>query len=167
MSSQDLITEALQANFRKETDFTGVYRHGVLLNSSTYEGGEDEVVTDQWIASTKVTAGQEIVSVNGRPTFTRIYIGGVIPMQIQEMGLTESQVLEFLEKIILEHGGSTRLDTDFTYEHGNWSYYYRAERLNDDLKLMKGAERIYYTGKDDRKKVVFLHHFMFAPIIEG
>lgn len=160
MSSEleQLLTQGLRAGYVGKTEHQAVERGPFKLETSQFSTPEG-VYRDEWMTS-QTGGGQEIAQV-GNQTVTRLYAGGVIKSdQLTEMGLSEKDVIGYLKRKILEHGGRTRLYKECNPgADGEWQYAYQILYQIENPPLTIAVEEITFRGKR-----VFTHGFLLSPV---
>jgi len=150
------LTRGLLAGYGGETDFTTSIRGNFEVKSSHYE--EDGIIYhDEWTGG----GGQEIVKINEKELFTRVYAGGVVNEEIlKELGITKKDVINNLISRIKELGDKTRLFSDCSVNDiSGWNYKYEIIDNNKEIGVTTGKETITY-----KNQVVFVHAFVLSPI---
>ncbi len=113
--------------------------------------------TDEWLGKT-TGGGRELVVRNGTIGYVRLYAGGTHLPTVADLGLNESQVIEFLIKSI-QARPDTRLNQKMSFDSNLWSYLYQPTDFVKELDLTSGRETIKYSNR-----VVFTHCFQISPI---
>ena len=156
-NSQDLLSKGLQKGFGGLTDKQTTNRGGFELTSSHYEDG-DQIYHDEWVNG----GGSELVK-SVENSMVRVYVGNVISQEkLEELGISEDDIMGLLKSIILEHADQIRLDKDFSITVGDWHYDYRVTYKRKDPYIINGIEEIFYKNQS-----VFVHTFGMSPIIES
>ena len=146
------LTTGLLAGYGGKTQFTKISRGGFKLSSSHFEN--DQIVYhDEWVNG----GGQELVKVGGE-SFTRVYAGG-IAKNIDQIPLTEKEIISFLISQIQKLGESTRLFSDCRRLDDEWLYEYKIITQDTDINLTVGQESIRY-----KNELVFRHIFVLSPV---
>jgi hypothetical protein len=153
-----LLARGLERGFAGETITGMAKRGGFNLKSSHFEN-DSGTYHDEWYTN-RTGGGQEIVK-TGNQTFTRVYAGGTIPLEkLQQLGISEKDVMGFLKKQILINGEKIRLNTNFRPKvNGDWQYSYQVLDTSKEIPLTFGKEIIKYKGH-----LVFVHDFIISPI---
>ncbi len=113
--------------------------------------------TDQWFGKL-AGGGRELAVRNGTIGYIRLYAGGTHLPTVADLGLNESQVIEFLIKSI-QARPDTRLNQKMVFTADPWSYLYQPTDFVKELDLVTGRETISNSGR-----VVFTHCFHISPI---
>jgi len=114
---------------------------------------------DEWFADDN-GGGQELVK-EGDEQFTRLYGGGVIPVEeLQKLGITTKDVISRLITSVQELKEKTRLyePTSLKLPDG-WDYKYSILKKSKEVPLTIGYESIEYNGRE-----VFAHGHILSPI---
>lgn len=154
-----LLTDGLLAGYGGETVSQVVRRGPFPLKSSQFISPEGGVYEDEWMAK-RSGGGQEIAQ-HGEDVVTRLYAGGVVKAEdLQELGITEEEVIAYLKRKINELGGRTRLYEDCSPgPDGDWRYFYKIKERVEAVSLVMGLEMITY-----KNQVVFAHGFLLSPV---
>jgi hypothetical protein len=156
----DLLTEGLKRSFTGQTVLETVNRVGFVFQRSHFERDGQNYV-DEWLPN-RTVGGQEIAQAEDEK-FTRLYAGGVISAgELQKLGITEKEVVNYIFKKVSELGNKTRLFTDYVAEpDGDWQYAYRITDRIQSVELTRSIETLDYKGIQ-----VFVHGFEICRIRE-
>lgn len=155
MSIESLLTDGLQRGFGGSTNIEKIDRGGFQMTSSHYDG-DDGIYHDEWVNG----GGQELVTDTDGNSMTRTYVGNVISKEILDnLGITENDIMIALKTIIMEYGEKIRFDKDFKIQIDEWKYTYDVIYKRKDPFIINGIEEIYY--KDIS---VFVHTFGISKI---
>ncbi len=158
MSADNLLSEGLQKGFGGSTNIEKTSRGSFQLTSSHYEGGSG-VYHDEWVTG----GGQELVRTQDGESMTRTYVGNVIaPEKLEELGITEKDVMTVLKRVITEHGDQIRLGDDFEITLDDWLYTYKVTYRREDPYIINGIEEILYKDQS-----VFVHTFGISKVVES
>jgi hypothetical protein len=157
MTPEELISEGLKQNFDGEATY-GQVNQGDLTFSTSQLKTEEGHHHDQWIQS-QTTGGLETAKTESG-TLIRSYAGGIVKKEVlNELGVNESQILEFLKKIIVNHSEKVRLYSDFNFRNGDFSYEYKVTEQIPEVSLTLGKETITY-----KDTIVFVHTFSICNV---
>lgn len=157
--TENFLNIGLAKGFGGASKFEETDRQGFSFDTSDYhEDGNS--YHDEWISG-RCGAGQEVVKV-GDETYTRVYAGGTIPTnELESLGISKGDVMNFLKKNILENSDKIRLHQNFQSEEiDGWQYSYQVLEEIPGIELTLGKESILY-----QSKVVFVHDFLITPVI--
>lgn len=146
MDIKSLFAEGLINEFQRQTEQGTSKWEGLNTITSNYKT-EGFTHKDEYL----VGHGREIVKTSEGEIFIRAYSGDVIS-GLNQLGLSESVIMGFLAKIIVDHADKTRFDEDYTQTEMNWKYEYKVLVNSEDPFLKVGVEKIYYNNE-----VVFIH----------
>lgn len=154
----EALTEGLLAGFAGGTSFTTVKR-GIFPVQSSGLKTHNINYEDQWL-KTRTGGGQELVKVGTRQ-FTRLYAGGVIEHEkLEEFGLSEFDVTNFLKSVLQEQRINVRLFQNCkAIVRGDWSYSYEIVSESSSIALVIARETINFKGTE-----VFVHAFLLCPV---
>lgn len=159
MGTQNLLNEGLQKGFGGDTDIKKTNRGGFNLTSSHYDNGKGGVYHDEWVTG----GGQELVRTQDGEAMTRTYVGNVIaPEKLEELGISEKDVMTVLKRVITEHGEQIRLGEDFGIILDDWRYTYKVTYRREDPYIINGIEEIFYQDQS-----VFVHTFGISKVVES
>ncbi len=156
-STPSPLTTGLLAGYAGKTTFSPVDRAGFSFLSSDYQ--ETELTYhDEWLNAHN-GGGQEVVR-TPQGSWTRLYAGGVLAeSDLKTLGISEKEVIEFLQKVLKTYAGESRLFENFAVGEDPWLYEYELLHHDSAVDLTFGKESILYTGT-----VVFAHGFLISPI---
>jgi hypothetical protein len=145
--------KGLTATFAGKSNFEKITRGSFPMISSV---PPDMSYIDQWLPD-QSGGGQEILEVDGI-RYTRVYAGGTVEEKILlTLGISKSDVMVFLTKVLTSSALKTRLDESFHLEDGEWSYSY--DTTVEDLAMITGKEVISYKNTQ-----VFVHLFIICIV---
>lgn len=158
MSGNNLLTQGLQKGFANSTDKEEITRGGFQLTSSHYEDNNG-IYHDEWVTG----GGQELLRDSDGQSMTRTYVGNVVSSEkLNSLGITETDVMILLKKVITDHGDKIRFNEDFKLTSDDWQYSYRVTYKREDPFIINGIEEIFY--KDES---VFVHTFGISKVVEA
>lgn len=162
MSNADnVLTMGLKAGYAGGSQRQTVTRGPFTLKATELSFPElDAKYNDHWIAK-RIGGGQEIAQ-TGDEMATRVFAGGIVkPEKLQQLGITEEQVMAYLKSTLPNVADRTRLHEPVDLApDGDWKYTYTPMKDYPDLPLSIGVETISYKGED-----VFVHVFLNTPIV--
>lgn len=135
----------------KRSEFEGKTNDYVNLQGGRYH--------DEWFANEN-GGGQELVK-EGDEQFTRLYGGGVIPVEeLKKLDITTKNIISRLRLSIGELKEKTRLyePASLSLPDG-WEYKYIILKKSEEVPLTIGYESIEYKGKE-----VFAHGHILSSI---
>ncbi|MCA9386880.1 hypothetical protein KC669_02485 [Candidatus Dojkabacteria bacterium] len=157
MDTSELLSEGLKAGFGGGTSVGSPDRGSFILQSSHYEL-DGNIYHDEWVNG----GGQELIRTSDGQAMTRTYVGNVISeVRLEELGITEKDVMKLLMKVIQEYAEHTRFDTDFEIQIEDWHYSYSVTYRKEDPFIINGIEEISYKNIS-----VFVHTFGISKVIE-
>lgn len=152
-----MLGEGLEKGFGGSTNIQKVERGSFELTSSHYEGNNG-TYHDEWVNG----GGQELVRGEDGKAMTRTYVGNVIEKEgLENLGITEKDVMSVLKKVITEHSNSIRFDKDYNLTIGDWLYTYKVIYRRENPFVITGIEEIYYKNQS-----VFVHVFGISNVVE-
>lgn len=154
-----ILTDGLLSGYAGKGEITDVTRAGFKGKASHIEQ-DSTVYHDEWYTGESLGGGQELVSVGDR-MYTRLYAGGTPnPEILEKLGITHSQVNQYLKDKIVELAEKTRLlDNCTPNADGEWQYEYKMLLVDKNIPVKLSAESIFYKGTR-----VHLHPFILSPI---
>jgi len=154
-----LLTNGLAEGYAGVKKPEKIQRAGFAGKANDYTGLEGGHYHDEWFADDN-GGGQELVEV-GDEQFTRVYAGGVIPVEeLQKLGLTTKEVISRLRTSINELKEKTRLYEPCSLElPDGWNYKYEIIKKSEEVPLTIGYESIEFNGRE-----VFAHGHILSPI---
>lgn len=160
LSPEQMLSLGLQKGFGGDTNMSEGQRGGFKVKVSHYEDPESGgVYHDEWLPG-RLGGGQELVRV-GEKLMTRLYGGGTLDSEkLEELKITEEDVMGFLIDQIRILGNSTRLhESCGPVMDGDWQYEYAVQEQLPEFSLTSAKESISYKGE-----VVFVHLFLLAEV---
>lgn len=136
------------------------------IQRSEFEGKTNDYVNlqggryhDEWFANNN-GGGQELAK-DGDEQFTRLYGGGVIPVEkLKKLGITTKDVISYLRLSIGELKEKTRLYESVSLKlPDGWDYKYIILKKSEEVPLTIGYESIEYRGQE-----VFAHGHILSLI---
>ncbi len=154
-----ILTEGLLSGYAGRGEVVDVTRAGFNGSASHIEQ-DNTIYHDEWYTGKSLGGGQELVRIGDR-MYTRLYAGGTPnPEILEKLGITNSQVNQYLKDKIIELGEKTRLDSNCAPEpDGEWQYQYEILLLDENIPIKLSAESIFYKGTR-----VHIHPFILSPI---
>jgi len=154
-----LLTWGLKAGFAGKSKFETNQRFGFDMTASTFIPNNNCLYHDEWLADLN-GGGQELVKTDGA-VFTRLYGGGVIKeADLKKTGINKTDIMQFLKKIIIDHGNKIRLFNNYKYNENEWNYEYKIIDQEKNINLTTGKESIFY-----KNNLIFVHIFILSPVI--
>jgi hypothetical protein len=153
------LTQGLLAGYAGETECKKITRGGFELLQSHFE--KDGIIYhDEWLPA-RTGGGQELVEIDGNK-YARFYAGGVVDdSQLNNLGISASDVITTLINKIKQLGSATRLDEDCIPESESaWQYQYVVENVQPEFGLLTAKETLSY-----KQAVVFIHYFILVQVI--
>lgn len=152
--AEEALNKGLQQGFVGTNSIKQVQRGDFSLASSSADA-----YVDQWMVK-RIGGGQEIASAHDE-VVTRLYAGGYIQKEkLDDLGISENQIIDFLKKSLLEFIDKTRLHESVKPPaDGDWQYEYSVLQKYLQLPLTVGEESIAYKGQK-----VFIHIFLISPV---
>ena len=158
MNPKDILDTGLQSGFASQGTYNTVNRAGFQL-SATHVVKDGGVYHDEYVTG----GGNELARTVDGQAIIRTYAGDTISAEkLNQLGISEEEVLNFLKRIILEHANDTRFDQDFELLQGEWQYNYKVTYTSEDPYLITGIETIRYAGQQ-----VFVHAFNISNVRES
>jgi hypothetical protein len=152
-------SKGLTSGFAGKSTFEKIVRGKFQMVSSLYSE-EDILYIDQWFPG-HMGGGQEILEVDGK-RYTRVYAGGTVEDSILlSLGISKTDVMAWLKKILLEVGEKTRFDEPHQQEDDAWSYQYTPGLVEETTGMITGKEIISY-----KNTPVFVHFFIISSVSE-
>lgn len=157
--TDNLLTEGLAEGYAGVKKPEKIQRSGFLGKANDFIGPEGGHYHDEWFADDN-GGGQELINI-GEEQFTRLYGGGVIPVEeLQKLGLTTKDVISRLITSVRELKEKTRLHKPCTLElSGGWNYKYEIIKKSKEVPLTIGYESIEFEGRE-----LFAHAHILSPI---
>jgi hypothetical protein len=157
--TDNLLTEGLAEGYAGIKKPEKIQRSGFSGKANDFTIPEKGHYHDEWFADDN-GGGQELVN-QGEEKFTRLYGGGVIPVdELQKLGLTTNDVISRLITSVRELKEKTRLHEPCALElQDGWNYKYEIIKKSKEVPLTVGYESIELNGRE-----VFAHAHILSPI---
>lgn len=158
---QDIIdgfTKGLLSGYAGNTQLTSSQRASFpIMLSHLEENGY--LYHDEWLKA-HTGGGQELLKIHDK-LYTRLYAGGTVTKsELENIGITEEDVIQFLIQTLTEVKHKTRLfDNCEPIENGDWKYHYQILQSETHIPLTIGKETIHY-----KNQVVFVHSFFICEV---
>lgn len=154
-----LLTEGLSEGYAGFKKPEKIQRAGFSGKTNDFINPEGGRYHDEWFADNN-GGGQELTT-EGNEQFTRLYGGGVIPVdELQKLGLTTKDVISHLIISINKLKEKTRLYKPCSLDLSNgWNYKYEIIKKSKEVPLTVGYESIEFNNRE-----VFAHAHILSPI---
>jgi len=157
--TNNLLTEGLVKGYAGVKKPERIQRSEFIGKANDYASSDGGQYHDEWFADDN-GGGQELVK-QGEEQFTRLYGGGVIPVEeLQKLGLTTKDVISRLITSVKKLKEKTRLYEPCSFElPDGWNYKYEIIKKSKEVPLIVGYESIECNGRE-----VFAHAHILSPV---
>lgn len=155
--NKTILDEGLDSNFARGRTYVKATLLGETF-SATSLGTDKGDYSDHYAAGNKGVIGVEIAT-HGSYKIARQYNGRVHNENLEELGISEKDVINFLIEVVKNSFGKTRFDSSFIYGEVPWIYNYSVQESSTGY--VRALEHIYYN-----KQLVFTHRFDITVISE-
>lgn len=155
----EFLTKGLMHGYAGGGSIKPVDRGGFKGKAASVQFEHHNRYHDEWFAQHS-GGGQELVSI-GDLQFTRLYAGGTPEQSVlDEVGITKTEVSDYLRKKIIELKETTRLfESCHPESDGDWQYSYTVSEDHEQIAITVAKEVITYKSAD-----VHIHAFILCPV---